>query len=48
MRIAYDVILVITDHLMKYAIYTLMMKVAKADKLVDIMVKRIIPFIGVP
>jgi hypothetical protein len=48
MRIVYDAILVITDCLMKYAMYTLTMKIAKADELADIMVKRIIPFAGVP
>ena len=47
-RIAYNVILVIIDHLTKYAIYTLIIKIVKADKLIDIIVKRIIPFIGVP
>ena len=46
-RIIYNVILVITDYLIKYIIYTLIIKIVKADKLVDIIVKRIIPFIGV-
>ena len=48
MRIAYDAILVITDRLTKYAMYTPTMKTAKADELADIMVERIIPFAGVP
>ena len=47
-RIAYNAILVIIDHLIKYAMYTLTIKTVKADKLADIIVKRIIPFIGVP
>ena len=47
-RIAYNVILVITDRLIKYAIYTLIIKIVKVDKLADIIVKCIIPFIGVP
>jgi len=46
-RIVYNVILVIMDYLIKYIIYTLIIKIVKADKLVDIIVKRIIPFIGV-
>ena len=46
-RIAYNTILVIIDYLIKYVIYTLIIKVVKVDKLIDIIVKRIIPFIGV-
>jgi hypothetical protein len=47
-RIAYNIILVIMDYLIKYAIYTLIIKIVKADKLIDIIVKHIIPFIGIP
>ena len=46
-RIVYNTILVITDYLIKYIMYTLIIKAVKVDKLIDIIVKHIIPFIGI-